>query len=77
MATPGALPAESTSTVATCPHRPVWVVDFTCHRVVRKPCPLCQDPASSSPTIAPVTRPETGNRREDDDRFDEHANSCQ
>lgn len=57
MASPGASTADSTSTVATCPHSPVWVVDSNCHRVIRKPCPLCQDPASSSPTFAPVTTP--------------------
>jgi len=57
MAAPRTFTAGSMSTVATCPHKPVWVVDASCHRVLRKPCPVCHGPVHSSPAVASLTTP--------------------
>ncbi len=64
MASSGIFTADPTSTVAICCHKPVWVVDSNCHRVMRKPCPLCQDPGGSLPGVpareVPTARKQEG-----------------
>jgi len=46
--------STSTSAAVACHHNPVWVVEAARHRVVRKPCLVCQQAGeNSTPGVQP------------------------